>query len=237
VLLSIIIPAYNEECTISTIVDAIDRVALKAYDIQKEIIIVDDGSNDRTVEIVEELQRTYAIRLIQHKRNYGKGKALCTGIKAATGEIIIFQDADLEYSPVDYPTLIEPILKNEADVVYGSRFISDRKHTQMRFEIYLCNFLLTKFSNLISGLYLTDMETGYKIFKASAIKQIEILEKRFGVEPEITAKLAKLVRKEGVRVKEVNISYQARTKKLGKKIGWKDGLKAIYCILRYNLFD
>jgi len=237
VLLSIIIPAYNEEFTIRTIIEAIDRVALKDYGLKKEIIIVDDGSEDHTVEIVEELQGTYAIRLIQHKKNYGKGKALCTGIKAATGEIIIFQDADLEYSPVDYPTLIEPILKDEADVVYGSRFASQREHIQMRFEIYLGNFLLTKFSNLMSGLCLTDMETGYKVFKASAIKQIEILEKRFGVEPEITAKLAKLVRKEGIRVKEVNISYQARTKKLGKKIGWKDGLKAIYCIMRYNLFE
>jgi glycosyltransferase involved in cell wall biosynthesis len=235
-LLSIIVPAYNEEFTINTILDAIDRVDLSKFGLDKEIIIVDDGSKDRTAEIIKGLQDRYPIRFLQHDRNYGKGCALSKGVQAASGEIVVFQDADLEYSPVDYPLLLEPILKNEADVVYGSRFAPRRDKIKMRAEIYLGNFILTKLSNIMSGLKLVDMETGYKVFRAPIIKQITIYEKRFGVEPEITAKIAKLVKRDHIRLKEVNISYQARTKKLGKKIGWRDGIEAVICIIKYNLF-
>lgn len=235
-LLSIIIPAYNEENTITIVLEAINQVDLSKYNLEKEIIIVDDGSRDRTAEIVKGLQNQYPIRFFQHERNYGKGHALSTGVQAAKGDIVVFQDADLEYSPVDYPILIEPILNNESDVVYGSRFAPKRNEIKMRAEIFLGNFILTQLSNWMSGLKLTDMETGYKVFRSPIIKQVTIYEKRFGVEPEITAKIAKLVKRDHIRVKEVNISYLARTKKLGKKIGWKDGIMAIYCIIKYNFF-
>lgn len=226
--LSIIIPCYNEKDTIREIVQAV-RAAPVA---EKEIIIVDDCSKDGTRDIIQSEIVPLVEMVIFHDVNKGKGAALRTGIRAATGDIVIIQDADLEYDPREYPLVIEPILQGKADVVYGSRFMGGRPHRVLFFWHYMGNKLLTLLSNMLTDLNLTDMETGYKAFRREIIQSVHIEEDRFGFEPEITAKVAKME----VRLYEVGISYYGRSYAEGKKIGWKDGLRAIYCIVKYNLF-
>ncbi len=226
--LSVIIPCFNELKTIDTIVDAVKN---SPYD-NKEIIIVDDFSTDGTREKLRIDVGKKVDKIIYHEVNRGKGAAIRSGIKEASGDIIIVQDADLEYDPNDYPILIRPILDNKADVVFGSRFISNRPHRVLYFWHSVGNGILTFFSNMLTNLNLSDMETCYKAFKREIIQAIDIEENRFGFEPEITAKVAKLK----CRIYEVGISYYGRTYEEGKKIGWKDGFRAFYCIIKYNLF-
>ena len=226
--LSIIIPCYNEKSTIREVIDA---VLAAPYD-EKEIIIVDDCSKDGTKEVLLEEIEPLVHQILFHKVNQGKGAALRTGIQAATGDIVLIQDADLEYDPQEYPNLVEPILRNKADVVYGSRFMGSQPHRVLYFWHSVGNMVLTILSNMFTNLNLTDMETCYKVFRREIIQGISIQENRFGFEPEITAKVAKLE----CRIFEVGISYYGRTYKEGKKIGWKDGIRAIYCIIKYNLF-
>jgi len=226
--LSIIIPCYNEKSTIREVIDA---VLAAPYD-GKEIIIVDDCSKDGTKEVLLEQIEPLVHQILFHKVNQGKGAALRTGIQAATGDIVLIQDADLEYDPQEYPNLVEPILRNKADVVYGSRFMGSQPHRVLYFWHSVGNMVLTVLSNMFTNLNLTDMETCYKVFRREIIQGISIKENRFGFEPEITAKIAKLE----CRIFEVGISYYGRTYKEGKKIGWKDGIRAIYCIIKYNLF-
>jgi glycosyltransferase involved in cell wall biosynthesis len=226
--LSIIIPCYNEKLTIRTVIDAV----LAAPYGDKEIIIVDDCSKDGTKEVLLEEIEPLVHQILFHKVNQGKGAALRTGIQAATGDIVLIQDADLEYDPQEYPNLVEPILRNKADVVYGSRFMGSQPHRVLYFWHSVGNMVLTLLSNMFTNLNLTDMETCYKVFRREIIQGISIKENRFGFEPEITAKIAKLE----CRIFEVGISYYGRTYKEGKKIGWKDGFRAIYCIIKYNLF-
>ena len=226
VLLSVVIPAYNEDRTIETLIDRVRAVA-----IDKEIIVVDDCSSDATRQKLEQLEAAGVIRAFFHERNRGKGAALRTGFSQARGEVVIVQDADLEYDPDEYPKLLKPILDDKADVVYGSRFAGGESHRVLYFWHSVGNQVLTTLSNMFTGLNLSDMETCYKAFRREVIQQITIEESRFGFEPEITAKTAKL----GCRVYEVGISYSGRTYKEGKKINWKDGVSAIRCILKYNL--
>src|SRR5437763_1565650 len=223
---SIVIPCYNEKATIEKIVEAVRAAPIQS----KEIIIVDDGSRDGTQTVLKEISKTID-QVIYHPANRGKGAALRSGFAAATGDIILVQDADLEYSPEDYPVLLEPLVSGKADAVFGSRFMSGRPHRVLFFWHMVGNRFLTLLSNMLTNLNLTDVETGYKAFKASAIKSIQIEEDRFGVEPEIVAKLAH----KGYRIYEVGISYSGRTYQEGKKIDWKDGFRAIYAILKYNL--
>lgn len=226
--LSIIIPVYNEKHTISEILRRVEAVDLP--NIEKELVIVDDFSGDGTRELLRALGRH---QVIFHEKNLGKGAALRTGFKRATGEILLIQDADLEYDPAEYPKLLAPILKNQADVVYGSRFMGDRPHRVLYFWHYVANKFLTLLSNIFTNLNLSDIETGYKVFRKSVIEKINLRSSDFGFEPEITAKVAKT----GARVYEVGISYDGRTYEEGKKINFMDGIKAIWYILRYNLFD
>ena len=223
---SVIIPVYNEQETLKEIIRRVDAVPL-----DKEIIVVDDCSTDESRSILNQTSSIPHLRVLYHEKNMGKGAALRTGFAVAKGEILIVQDADLETDPRDYPKLIEPILKGEAEVVYGTRF---HKHTDKK-EIsgahYLANQFLTGLSNCLTRLNLSDMETCYKVFRRDIVAGIRIEENRFGFEPEITAKMARL----GCRVAEVPISYTPRTAKEGKKIGWRDGLQAIWCILKYSL--
>lgn len=234
--ISIIIPAYNEESTISIIVDKIIKLAL-IDNIKKEIIIVNDSSTDDTDKIVENIiskQKDNEIVYIKHQKNLGKGAAIHSGIKNATGDYLMIQDADLEYDPAEINKLLIPIIDGHADVVYGSRFIGGSAHRILFFWHTIGNKFLTFLSNFFTNLNLTDMETCYKLFKTSIIKNIKLKEKRFGFEPEITSKIAKI---KGIRIYEVGISYYGRTYLEGKKINWKDGFKAIYCIIRYNLLQ
>src|SRR5881398_1455308 len=224
---SIVIPCYNEKDTIEKIVEAVRGAAIES----KEIIVVDDCSQDGTKAVLEERVAQIADRIIYHPANRGKGAALRSGFAAATGEIILVQDADLEYSPEDYPALLEPLMSDKADVVFGSRFMGGRPHRVLFFWHMVGNKFLTLLSNMLTNINLTDVETGYKAFKAPLIKSIQIEENRFGVEPEIIAKLART----GCRIYEVGISYSGRTYAEGKKINWKDGLRAIYAIFKYNL--
>jgi glycosyltransferase involved in cell wall biosynthesis len=229
-LLSVIIPCYNE---INTIAAVIESVSSAPYS-NKEIIVVDDFSNDGTRELLKKSFPHLTITpnlILYHDANQGKGAALRTGIKAATGDIIIIQDADLEYDPSEYPRLIEPILNNKADVVFGSRFLGGDAHRVLYFWHRVGNGFLTIFSNMFTNLNLTDMETCYKAFRREIIQPIKIQENRFGFEPEITAKISKL----DCRIYEVGISYYGRTYADGKKIGWKDGFRALWCIVKYGL--
>lgn len=208
---------------------------------KKEIIIVDDGSSDETPQILKKIiskfrKEKFNIKLIFKKRNEGKGAALKTGFLKSTGDIVLIQDADLEYNPDDYPLLLEPFLKNHADVVYGSRFISNRPHRVLYYWHYLANLFLTNLSNMLTNLNLTDMETGYKVFRGALIREIakKLESKRFGFEPEITARIGKIKK---LKIYEVGISYKGRMYEEGKKIGWKDGMRAIWEILKYNLLS
>ena len=226
--ISIIIPCFNEK---NTILDIIEKVK-RENNYQKEIIVIDDFSTDGTREILQEKIKNNIDRLILNEKNFGKGYSVRQGIKVATGDIILIQDADLEYDPLDYPKLIEPINKGYADVVYGSRFIGSEEKRVLFFWHSLGNFILTTLSNMLSNINLTDMENCYKVFKSDIIKNIILKENRFGFEPEVTAKIAK----KKVRIYEVGIKYYGRTYEQGKKIGWKDGISALRCIIKYNLF-
>ena len=227
-MLSVVIPCYNEALTIEAIVDAV----LKSEIEDVEILVVDDYSTDGTRDKLQEMQGKLSIEVVLHERNMGKGAALRTGFARATGDIVIVQDADLEYDPRDYPKLMAPILEGKADVVFGSRFAGGETHRVLYFWHYAANRFLTLASNMFTNLNLTDMETCYKAFRREVIQSIEICEDRFGFEPEITAKVAR----KGCRIYEVGISYSGRTYAEGKKIGWRDGVRALWCIFRYNVF-
>jgi len=224
---SIVIPCYNERDTIEKIVKAVREAPLQS----KEIIVVDDCSDDGTQTLLKDKLSKTVDQIIYHAANRGKGAALRSGFTAATGDIILVQDADLEYSPEDYPLLLEPLLSGKADAVIGSRFMGGRPHRVLFFWHMVGNKFLTLLSNMLTNINLTDVETGFKAFKAPLIKSIRIEEDRFGVEPEIIAKLART----GCRIYEVGISYSGRTYAEGKKINWRDGFRAIYAILKYNL--
>jgi len=227
--LSIIIPAFNEEKTIHQIVERVRSAPIGGM--EKEIIVIDDGSSDKTLEIVKSM---VGIKAFRHSANQGKGAAVKTGFLHSTGDICVIQDADLEYDPKDYPALLAPILAGEADVVYGSRFITDRPRRVMYFWHFLGNSFLTFFSNMLTNLNLSDMETGYKAFKKYIVEKMapDLKAKRFGIEPELTARVARM----GARVYEVGISYHGRSYEQGKKIGYKDGIAALWHIIRFNIF-
>ena len=228
VKVSVVIPCFNERATIEKIVEAVRSSPIKDL----ELIVVDDCSNDGTVEVLKGSVAGKADQIIYLTSNSGKGAALRAGFAAATGDIVLIQDADLEYNPEDYPILLEPILAGKADVVFGSRFMGGRAHRVLYFWHMAGNKFLTLLSNMFTNLNLTDVETCYKVFRAPVIKSLELRENRFGFEPEVTAKLAR----SGARIYEVGISYSGRTYSEGKKVNWKDGFRAIYAIIRYNLF-
>ena len=225
--ISVVIPCYNEVSTIERLVRAVRDAPVGHL----EVIVVDDGSTDGTTELLREHIRDQLERLIIHERNQGKGAALRSGIAAATGDIVIIQDADLEYDPQEYPRLIQPILDEKADVVYGSRFHGHEPRRVLFFWHYVGNRFLTLLSNMFTNLNLSDMETCYKVFRRELIQQIKLEENRFGFEPEVTAKVSRVP---DIRIYEVGISYYGRTYAEGKKINWKDGMRAIYCIIKYG---
>jgi glycosyltransferase involved in cell wall biosynthesis len=232
--LSVVIPAYNEASTIHFILNKVLQVELIS-NLELEIIIVDDCSKDGTIEVIQKYitqTQTNVISLYRHEKNQGKGAALHTGISMATGNYVIIQDADLEYDPNEYNLLLKPMIDGVADVVYGSRFMGGNPHRILFFWHSIGNKFLTFLSNMMTNLNITDMETCYKLFKKEVIQSLKLKKKRFGFEPEVTAKIAKI---KGIRTYEVGISYYGRTFKEGKKIGWKDGFRALYCILRYGL--
>jgi glycosyltransferase involved in cell wall biosynthesis len=227
--LSVVMPIYNERATLRVVVK---RVLLISFPFEIELLCVDDGSTDTSREILAELQKEHpAIRVLLQPRNMGKGAALRRGIQEATGEYVVIQDADLEYDPAEYPLLLEPLMDGKADVVYGSRFLGGRPHRVLYFWHSVGNWLLTLFSNALTDLNLTDMETCYKVFRREVIQSIPLEENRFGFEPEVTVKIAK----QRLRVYEVGISYSGRTYEEGKKIGWKDGFRAIWCLVKFSL--
>jgi glycosyltransferase involved in cell wall biosynthesis len=224
--LSVVMPAYNERTTIR---DIVARVLAVPFDI--ELVIVDDCSRDGTREILAELARDPRVRVILHERNQGKGAALRTGFAAATGDVVLVQDADLEYDPNEYPKLVKPIEDGKADVVYGSRFIGGDSHRVLYFWHSVGNRILTLMSNAFTNLNLTDMETCYKVFRREIIQDLVLEENRFGFEPEVTGKIAAI---KGIRIYEVGISYSGRTYEEGKKIGWRDGVRAAWCVWKYR---
>ena len=233
--LSIIIPVFNEAKTVDLILSKIENVIL-LHNLVKEIIIVDDYSTDNTLEIIKNYISTHpdlSIELLQHQKNKGKGASLQTGIKNATGNYIVIQDADLEYDPNEYNILLQPIISGHADVVYGSRFMGGNPHRVLFFWHTIGNRFLTFLSNMFTNLNLTDMETCYKMFDAKILQSIALKENRFGFEPEVTAKVSRIKK---IRIYEVGISYYGRTYDEGKKINWKDGIHAIYCIVKYGFF-
>jgi glycosyltransferase involved in cell wall biosynthesis len=232
--LSIIIPCYNEATLIQPLLDRVLQANL-LNSVQKEIIVVDDASTDGTYAVLERYRECkYPIILCRHALNAGKGAAIRTALEKVTGDIVIIQDADMEYDPRDYNKLLAPIVEGFADVVYGSRFRGDSPHRVLFYFHTIGNKFLTFLSNLFTQINLTDMETGFKMFKADCLKKISIQENRFGIEPEITAKISRI---KNIRIYEVGISYYGRTYSEGKKINWKDGFRAIYCIIKYNLFS
>ena len=226
-LLTVVIPIYNERATLAEVMESVHAIEIK-----KEIIAVDDGSTDGSRELLKALAEKYPdVRALYHERNRGKGAALRTGFRHANGDFVICQDADLECDPQNYPQLLKPLLDGRADVVYGSRFIYTHERRGARFWHVLGNRVLTTLSNVFTNLNLTDMETGYKVFRREVIQSIEVEEDRFGFEPEVTAKIATM----GLRVYEVPISYEGRTVADGKKIGWRDAIRTVYCIIKYGL--
>ena len=226
--LSIVIPCYNESPTIKRLIDAVQKAPYAT----KEIILVDDFSTDGTREILKGEIEPLGVKVLYQENNQGKGAALRRGMAEATGDVVLIQDADLEYDPADYPKLVQPIEDGRADVVYGSRFMGHAPHRVVYYWHMLGNKILTMLSNMLTNVNLTDMETCYKVFRRDVIQKINIQENRFGFEPEITAKLSKMK----CRIYEVGISYFGRTYEEGKKINWKDGVWAIWCIIKYNLF-
>ncbi len=232
--LSIIIPVFNEEKTLEKIVSAVENA--NTFHLKKEIILVNDCSYDKSAEILEKYRDRH--KILHHKKNQGKGAALKTGFGAATGDIIIVQDADLEYDPDEYVNMLKPILDGKADVVFSSRFLSPRPHRVLYFWHYVGNRFITTLSNMFTNLNLTDIESCYKVFTRQILDQIKpkLKSKRFGIEPELVARAARLARKNKCRIYEVGISYSGRTYAEGKKIGWKDGVEAIWCVVRYNLW-
>jgi glycosyltransferase involved in cell wall biosynthesis len=231
-MLSVVIPVFNEEKTLAKVVEKVSCAEIS--NLSLEIIIVDDFSDDSTWDIAKKLQKDKPrIKIERHKRNLGKGASLRTGFAQSCGQIVLVQDGDLEYDPKDYPILLRPILEGKADVVFGSRFRSNHETRVLYFWHRVANGFLTLFSNMFTNLNLTDMETGYKVFRKDMLDQIVLREDRFGIEPEITAKIARVP---NIRIYEVGISYSGRTYEEGKKIGIKDAFRAIYSIIRYNLF-
>lgn len=226
--LSVVIPVYNEVSTLEEIVRRVKESPVA----DKEIILVDDFSTDGTRDLIDDKLRDQVDTVILQSQNFGKGFALKAGFAAATGDIVLVQDADLEYDPSEYPALIRPIIENQADVVYGSRFMGGQPHRVLYYWHMVGNRFLTLLSNMLTNINLTDMETCYKAFRREIIQQVDIQEPRFGFEPEITAKVSRM----RVRIYEIGISYYGRTYEEGKKIGWRDGVRAIWCILKYNLW-
>ena len=234
--LSLIIPVYNEAATVGKVLDLVQKATLPKG-IVRELVVINDCSTDGTHEVIEQYMQQHPaaeIRYQRHEVNRGKGAALRTGIAAATGQYLLIQDADMEYDPEEYQLLLKPVLERNADVVYGSRFIGGKPHRVLFFWHTIGNKFLTFLSNMFSNLNLTDMETCYKLFRADIIKNIPLRENRFGFEPEVTAKIAKI---KELRIYEVGISYYGRTYAEGKKINWIDGFRALYCIIRYNIFS